>query len=49
MIVFLIAVIVAIRILYSLAEIYFEHDWPRHTWKGLAISLILLVLCFSTF
>lgn len=37
------------RVLYSLAEIYFERDWPRHTWRGLALSLILFAFCISIF
>jgi len=43
------AVLLLIRVLYSLAEIYFERDWPRRTWRGLALSLILLVFCISIF
>jgi hypothetical protein len=43
------AAIFVIRLLYLLAEVCFERDWPRHTWRGLALSLILLVLCVSIF
>jgi hypothetical protein len=38
-----------LRVLYSVAEIYFEHDWPRSTWKGLALSAILFGFCISVF
>lgn len=38
-----------IRLAYSAAEIYFERDWPSHTWRGLALSLILFVFCVSIF
>jgi len=41
--------LVLLRVLYSLAEIYFEHDWPRRTWRGLAIAIALLFLCGSAF
>jgi hypothetical protein len=43
------AVLVLIRITYSLAEICFERDWPRHTWRGLILSFALLVMCSSAF
>jgi hypothetical protein len=49
MILVLCAVLLLIRALYSLAEIYFERDWPHHTWRGLALSLILFVFCISIF
>ena len=41
--------LVLLRIAYSLGEIYFERDWPRHTWRGLMISLGLLLMCCSAF
>ena len=41
--------LVALRFLYSLAEICFERDWPRNTWKGLATSLFLFAFCISVF
>jgi hypothetical protein len=41
-VIFTVAIIlVAIRIFYSIGEIYYEHDWPRDTWKGLALAVIL--------
>ena len=49
MILLFIGCIVLVRIFYSLAEIYFERDWPRHTWRGLMISLGLLLICCSAF
>lgn len=49
MILALCAVFVMIRVLYSFAEICFERDWPRHTWKGLALSLVLFVFGVSIF
>ena len=41
--------LVLLRLAYSIAEICFERDWPSHTWRGLAFSLILLVFCISIF
>ncbi len=38
-----------LRLFYSIAEIVFERDWPRHTWKGLMYSFLLFVLCVTTF
>ena len=38
-----------LRILYCLGEIWFERDWPRRTWLGLVLSLIIIVFCFSAF
>lgn len=38
-----------LRVFYSIAEIVFERDWPRHTWRGLMYSLLLFVLCVTTF
>jgi hypothetical protein len=37
--------LVMLRLFYSVAEICFEHDWPRNTWSGLALSLVLLWFC----
>ena len=41
--------LVLLRVLYSLAEIYFERDWPRRTWRGLVTSIALVILCASAF
>ena len=41
--------LVALRILYSFAEVYFERDFPRSTWRGLLVSIALLVLCVDAF
>jgi hypothetical protein len=41
--------LVALRVFYSVAEVCFERDWPRDTWNGLAVSLVLLGLCISVF
>ena len=41
--------IVLLRMFYSVAEVCFERDWPRSTWRGLAVSLGLLMLCASAF
>lgn len=38
-----------VRILYSAGEIYFEHDWPRHTWRGLVTSGFLVAMCITVF
>jgi len=40
---------VILRLFYSLAEMHFERDWPRSTWRGLLVSLGLLWLCASVF
>lgn len=42
-------VLVLLRVFYSLAEMVFERDWPRSTWRGLVLSLALLGLCASAF
>lgn len=42
-------VLVVLRVFYSLAEMVFERDWPRSTWRGLVLSLALLGLCASAF
>jgi hypothetical protein len=47
MILILAAILVLIRIFYSAGEMYFERDWPRRTWRGLAISTVLLVFSIS--
>src|SRR5271166_97186 len=41
--------LVLLRVIYSLGEIYFERDWPRSTWRGLLLSLVLFGLCASAF
>ncbi len=41
--------LVLLRVFFSLAEVYYERDWPRSTWRGLVISLGLLWLCASVF
>ena len=49
MIIAICAIFALLRLFYSAAEICFERDWPRHTWRGLALSVILLVFCISIF
>ena len=41
--------LVALRILYSVGEVYYERDWPRDTWKGLLIALGVLCIAISAF
>ena len=41
--------LVALRTFYSLAEVYFERDLPRATWRGLLVLLGLLLVCCSAF
>ena len=41
--------LVLLRVLYSVAEICFERDWPRKTWRGLITAIALLFLCGSAF
>lgn len=41
--------LVVVRILYSVAEVYFERDWPRHTWMGLLASVALFAFSVSIF
>ena len=41
--------LVALRILYSVGEVYYERDWPRSTWKGLLIALGVLCIAVSAF
>ena len=41
--------LLALRFFYSLAEVCFERDWPRHTWRGLAIALGLVIMSLSAF
>lgn len=42
-------VLLALRIFYSVGEMIFERDWPRHTWRGLFIALALFLMCCSAF
>ena len=49
MILIIALVLAAWRIFCSGAEIAFERDWPRRTWRGLLISLGLLWICGSAF
>lgn len=49
MIVIAILLIFLLRVFYSFAEICFERDWPRHTWRGMALAFFLLVFCISIF
>jgi hypothetical protein len=49
MIVLFCMALVVVRILYSVAEIYFERDWPRHTWRGLLASIALFAFSVSIF
>jgi hypothetical protein len=41
--------LVGLRIFYLIAEMCYERDWPRDTWKGLLIAFLLLGLCASAF
>jgi hypothetical protein len=41
--------LVLLRIFYSVGEVYFERDWPRSTWRGLMLSVLLLILCADAF
>src|SRR5579859_1711165 len=41
--------LVLLRVLYSVAEVCFERDWPRKTWHGLLTSCVLLGMCVSAF
>lgn len=41
--------IVGIRVFYLLAEMWFERDWPRSTWRGLAVAIGLLILSVQAF
>jgi hypothetical protein len=41
--------LLGLRIIYSLGEIYFERDWPRKTWRGILTAAILVILCASAF
>jgi len=43
------AILLLVRAIYSLAEICFEHDWPRQTWRGLALAVVLFTFCVSIF
>ena len=49
MILFCVVMIVLLRLFYLCAEICFERDWPRSTWKGLLTAFALLGLCASAF
>jgi len=41
--------LVILRIFYLVAEMCYERDWPRDTWKGLLTAFLLLGLCASAF
>jgi hypothetical protein len=41
--------LVLLRIFYLVAEMCFERDWPRSTWRGLVLAIMLLILCASAF
>ncbi len=49
MIIIFAVALLLLRAFYSVAEVWFERDWPRRTWRGLALSLGLLALCASAF
>ena len=38
-----------LRVFYLLAEVYYERDWPRSTYKGLVTALGLVVVCIIAF
>ena len=42
-------IFLVLRLFYSGAEICFERDWPRRTWKGLLLSIVAFAICFSAF
>ena len=41
--------LVIIRLIYSIGEVCFERDWPRNTWRGLVLSLVVFGFCLSVF
>ena len=41
--------LLGLRIFYIIAEVCYERDWPRATFKGLVTALGLLVLCSIAF
>ena len=49
MILLFVGVLVLLRLFYVIAEAYYERDWPRSTWSGLAVAIALLVMCVATF
>ena len=49
MILIFVLILLILRILYSLAEVCYERDFPRNTWRGLALSMILFGFCLSVF
>jgi hypothetical protein len=50
MIILVVAIgLVAVTFLFMLAEVYFERDLPRATWKGFVIAVALFILCYEVF
>jgi hypothetical protein len=49
MILLLAAMLFLLRVFYLVAECCYERDWPRKTWRGLAVALGLLIMCGSAF
>ncbi len=49
MILLFVAGLLLLRLFYLGAEIYYERDWPRSTFKGFATALGLLVVCIIAF
>jgi hypothetical protein len=41
--------LLALRLFYSLAEVCFERDFPRNTWRGLILAGALVLLSLSAF
>ena len=41
--------IVLLRVFYLIGEMAYEKDWPRSTWRGLCMAIVLLLLCASAF
>jgi hypothetical protein len=44
-----VAGLLALRMFYLIAEVYYERDWPRSTFKGFVTALGLLVVCIIAF
>lgn len=49
MILLIAALLMLLRVFYSAAEMYFERDLPRCTWRGLLLSMAIFGLCCSVF
>lgn len=49
MIIAFVLLLVGLRIFYLVAEMCYERDWPRATWRGLITALVLLLVCGMAF